>query len=147
MPGTTSDDRPTLAEASALFAVTVNGPNAWSEIVRGLQGVRDAVLAAVLRERRDAVARDVEVRIARVEDAAAWVEHGVGDGRPYWHWWLGLSDGSVSVQRITAPFPTDPERIAEEAERRARLARAAEHLAQCGAELRGVLTRRNMMLE
>lgn len=143
----TSDEDPPMAEASSLFAVTINGPHARSEIVRGLDGVRDAVLAAILREQRDAIARDLEVRVARIEDVAAWVEHGVGDGRPYWHWWLGLPDGSISVQRITEPLPAEPAFAAAEADRRARLARAAQQLAECGAELRLAMTRRGLALE
>ena len=126
---------------SSLFAVTVNGPNASAEIVRGLEGVREAVLRVVWREGREAIPRDIEGHLARLEDVVAWSDHGVGDGQPYWHWWLGLQDGSVSVQRITAPLPAEPARVAEGIECRARLVRAAEELAACGAELRGIVPR------
>jgi hypothetical protein len=143
----TSDGNPCLAEAGSMFALTVNGPDARSEIVQGLEGVRDRVLAVVLRERNDANAHDLAMHIARLEDPAVWAEHGVGDGRPYWHWWLGLQNGSISVQRITEPLPADPELVAGEADRGARLARAAEQLKECGAELRRVMARQGLLLE
>ncbi len=134
-----NEDASPLPQPSSLFVVTVNGPNAGAEVVRGLEGVRDAVLRVVWREGRGEVPRDIEGHLARLEDAVAWSDHGAGDGQPYWHWWLGLQDGSVSVQRITAPLPAEPARVAEGSECRARLARAAEELAACGAELRRVV--------
>lgn len=135
------DGPPPLPQPSSLFAVTVNGPNASAEIVWGLEGVREAVLRVVWRQGRGVIPRDIEGHLERLEDAAAWSDHGVGDGQPYWHWWLGLQDGSVSVQRITAPLPAEPARVAEGIGCRARLARATEELVACGAELRRIVPR------
>ena len=98
----------TAPEAGALFVVTVNGPIARSEVVAGLDGVREAFLQAVWRGPRDAVPDDLGANLASLGDPAAWAAHGRGDGRPFWHWWLGFGDGSVSVQRVTAPLPADP---------------------------------------
>ena len=95
-------------EADALFVVTVNGPAARSEVVAGLDGVREAFLRAVWRGSRDAVPDDLGAHLASLDDPEAWAAHGHGDGRPFWHWWLGFGDGSVSVQRVTGPLPADP---------------------------------------
>ena len=123
-------------EADAPFVVTVNGPAARSEVVAGLDGVREAFLQAVWRGPRDAVPDDLAAHLASLGDPAAWAAHGRGDGRPFWHWWLGLEDGSVSVQRVTGPFPTGPRAAAEAAGRTERLERAAAALAACATELR-----------
>jgi hypothetical protein len=120
-------------EACAPFVVTVNGPAARSEVVAGLDGVREAFLQAVWRGFRGAAPDDLGAHLASLGDPAAWAAHGRGDGRPFWHWWLGFEDGSVSVQRVTGPLPADPRAAAERAER---LRRAAADLAACAAELR-----------
>lgn len=123
-------------EADAPFVVTVNGPAARSEVVAGLDGVREAFLQAVWRGPRDAVPDGLGAHLASLGDPAAWAAHGSGDGRPFWHWWLGLDDGSVSAQRVTGPVPAGHGAAAGAAERAERLARAAEALAACAAELR-----------
>jgi hypothetical protein len=94
-------------EADALFVVTVNGPAAAAEIVQGLEEVREAFLRCIWRGPRDAVPDDLDRQLASLEDAAAWAVHGQGDGKPFWHWWTGFADGSVSVQRITAALPAE----------------------------------------
>ena len=128
-----------VPEAEALFAVTVNGPAARSDIVAGLEGVREALLRAFWRGPRDGPAPDgLAAGLASLADPAAWAGHGRGDGRPYWHWWIGLGDGSVSVQRVTGPLPADPREAAGRAER---LRRAAADLAACAAELRAAAGR------
>ncbi len=127
-----------VPEAGASFVVTVNGPLAGSEVVAGLDGVREAFLRAVWRGPRGAVPDDLGAHLASLGDPVAWAAHGRGDGRPFWHWWLGLKDGSVSVQRLTAPLPTAPRAAAEAAGRAERLRRAAADLAACAAELRAV---------
>ena len=123
-------------EADALFVVTVNGPAARSEVVAGLDGVREAFLQAVWSGPRSAVPDDLGAHLASLGDPAAWAAHGRGDGRPFWHWWLGFGDGSVSVQRLTVPLPADPRAAAEAAGRAERLRRAAADLAACAADLR-----------
>jgi hypothetical protein len=128
-------------EADAPFVVTVNGPAARSEVVAGLDGVREAFLQAVWRGPRDAVPDDLGAHLASLGDPAAWAAHGRGDGRPFWHWWLGLEDGSVAVQRVTWPLPADPRAAAEAAERVEQLRQAAAALASCAAELRAATGR------
>ena len=120
-------------EADALFVVMVNGPAARSEVVAGLDGVREAFLQAVWSGPRSAVPDDLGAHLASLGDPGAWAAHGRGDGRPFWHWWLGFGDGSVSVQRVTGPLPADPRGAAERA---GQLRRAAAALATCAAELR-----------
>jgi hypothetical protein len=123
-------------EADAPFVVTVNGPAARSEVVAGLDGVREAFLQAVWSGPRSAVPDDLGAHLAALGDPAAWAAHGRGDGRPFWHWWLGFGDGSVSVQRVTGPLPADPRAPARAAERAGQLRQAAAALAACAAELR-----------
>ena len=128
-------------EADAPFVVTVNGHAARSEVVSGLDGVREAFLRAVWRGPRDAVPDGLCAQLASLGDPAAWAAHGRGDGRPFWHWWLGLEDGSVAVQRVTGPLPADPRTAAEAAERVERLRQAAAALVACAAELRAATGR------
>jgi hypothetical protein len=45
--------------------------------------------------------------IASLDDPEAWAVHGSGDGRPFWHWWLGYDGGSATLQRLTEPLPPD----------------------------------------
>lgn len=125
-------------EADAPFVVTVNGPAARSEVVAGLDGVREAFLRAVWQGPRNAVPDDLGAHLAALGDPAAWAAHGFGDGRPFWHWWLGLKDGSIAVQRVTRPFPADPRAATEAAERAERSRHAAAALAACAAELRAM---------
>ena len=129
-----------VPEADAVFVVTVTGPSAWAEVVSGLDGVRGAFLQAVWRGPREAVPDDLGAHLASLADPGAWAAHGRGDGRPFWHWWLGLEDGSVSVQRLTAPLPADPHALAQAAHRASRLKRTAAALAACAAELRVAVT-------
>ena len=131
----------TAPEADARFVVTVNGPAASSEVVAGLDGVREAFLQAVWRGPRDAVPDDLGAHLASLGDPAAWAAHGRGDGRPFWHWWLGLKEGSVAVQRVTAPLPADPRAAAGAAEHAARLRQVAAAVAACAAELRAATGR------
>ena len=86
---------------------------------------------------------DLGAHLAALGDPAAWAAHGRGDGRPFWHWWLGLGGGSVSVQRVTGPLPADPRAAREAAERAGRLKRAAAALSACAAELRAAAAGRS----
>lgn len=45
--------------------------------------------------------QDAAAILASLEEPEIWLAHGAGDGRPYWHWWLGYEGGSVTVQRLT----------------------------------------------
>lgn len=132
--------------ADALFVVTVNGPAARAEIVAGLDGVREAFLQAVWRGPRSAVPDDLAAHLASLGDPGAWAEHGRGDGQPFWHWWLGLEDGSVSVQRVTGPPPVVAPAAGEVAERAEWLRRTAVSLAACAAELRAAAGQRGEAL-
>lgn len=131
-----------VPEAEALFVVTVNGPAARSDVVAGIEGVREALLRAFWSGTRDAAAAappdGFAAGMESLGDPAAWAAHGGGDGRPFWHWWLGLGDGSVSVQRVTGRLPADPRAAADAAGRAERLRRASAALADCAAELRAV---------
>lgn len=125
-------------ETDAPFVVTVNGPAARSEVVAGLDGVREAFLRAVWQGPRNAVPDDLDAHLAALGNPAAWAAHGLGDGRPFWHWWLGFEDGSIAVQRVTGPLPADSRTAAEAAGNVERSRRAAAALAACAAELRAL---------
>jgi hypothetical protein len=118
-------------EAGALFAVTIQGHEARSEIVVGLDAVREAVLQAIRRGARDPTLCEAGALVASLSDSTAWAKHGSGDGRPFWHWWAGLGDRSISVQRITQPVPAD-------ADKGERQQTAISDLHACGVELRRI---------
>ena len=96
------------AEATAWFVVIANGPEAGARLVAGLDGVRDALLPLVLAGRADIAPDSLAGMLAAIEDPALWARHGEGDGRPYWHLWIPLEAGSVSIQRLTVA-PPQPE--------------------------------------
>jgi hypothetical protein len=123
-------------EAEALFLVTCNGARPGAQVVAGLAGVQAAFLRILWRGPRDAVPNDLATLVAALEDPGAWAAHGQGDGRPFWHWWAALPDGSVSVQRITEALPPDPRSAAEALARAQSLSRATAGLAECAAALR-----------
>ncbi|TDG30542.1 hypothetical protein [Paracraurococcus ruber] len=104
------------------FVVIVNGPAARAEVVAGLDGVRDVLLPLVLAGRADAAPDSPAGMLAAIEDPALWAPHGEGDGRPYWHLWVPVEGGSVSVQRLTEPPPQPERTLARTAELRALLA-------------------------
>ncbi len=37
----------------------------------------------------------------------AWAVHGSGNGRPYWGWWFDCEGGSVTIQRLIEPLPSE----------------------------------------
>ncbi len=131
-------DRAAEPGANVLFLVTLNGPTSRSEVVPGLDGVRDALLRAVLHGPRDAVPDDLDGRSASLGDPATWAVHGRGDGQPFWHWWTGFEHGSMSAQRITVPIATGPHAAAGAAEGASRAKQAVASLAACAAELRAI---------
>lgn len=111
-------------EATARFVVVAQGAAPEARVVEGLEAVKDAVLRAIWREAGQAALEEAADLAGSLDDPAAWARHGAGDGRPFWHWWLGFEGGSVAVQRLTA----DP--------LRATLAECLPALAECGQDLR-----------
>lgn len=89
----------------ALFIATVNGRVARCEVVAGLDGVAEAFLQAAWSGAAGVMPEGLAALHASLRDPAAWAVHGVGDGQPFWHWWAGLGEGSISFQRLTAPLP------------------------------------------
>jgi hypothetical protein len=119
----------TASDKETLFVVIVNGGKARCEIAVGLEGVHDALLRALWSPLGEALPQDLAECLASLQDPAAWIVHGNGDGRPFWHWWAGFGDTSVSVQRLTGAVPSVPsERVA--------LRTAATALVSCASELR-----------
>lgn len=117
-------------EAAAHFVVIVQGTAPRAIVVEGLDGVARAVQEAVLRT-PTAVLQDAAAAIGTLRDPEAWRDHGIGDGRPYWHWWFGYEGSSVTVQRLTeAPLQDATERL------RAALATAISDLADSSRTLR-----------
>jgi hypothetical protein len=88
-------------EAAANFVVIIQGNAPQAVVVEGLDGVARLVQEAVLAT-PTAVLQDTAAAIGTLRDPDAWRGHGVGDGRPYWHWWFGYEGSSVTVQRLTA---------------------------------------------
>jgi hypothetical protein len=90
-------------EAKSCFVLIIQGSPPWAGVVEGVEGVR-AALMRILRTGSDrALVKDAAAAIASLDDPATWAPHGSGDGRPYWHWWLGYEGGSITVQRLTEP--------------------------------------------
>ncbi|MEN0076999.1 MAG: hypothetical protein AAGC69_21630, partial [Paracraurococcus sp.] len=82
--------------------------------------VREALIPLVLAGRADLSPDSLAGMLASLEDPALWAPHGAGDGRPYWHLWVPLEAGSVSIQRLTA---APPQIAAEAAQREAAILR------------------------
>ena len=122
----------TIPDESTIFVVTVNGEGARCDLAVGLEGVQEVVLQALWSGPREALPRDLAECLASLREPAAWAVHGAGDGHPFWHWWAGLGERSVAVQRLTGPVPASPST-------RAALSEAATALISCAAELRMAL--------
>jgi len=119
-----------IPEAAAHFVVIVQGTSPQAIVVEGLDGVARVVQEAVLGT-PTAVLQDAAAAIGTLHDPEAWRGHGLGDGRPYWHWWFGYEGSSVTVQRLTeAPLQDTTERL------RAALATAISDLADSSRTLR-----------
>ena len=96
-----------VPEAEACFTVTLQGTTTWAGVVKGIKGAKEA-LCRLLLEGHNAMSLDgISGALESIDDQTAWTVHGSGDGRPYWHWWLGYEGGSVTVQRLTAPLCQD----------------------------------------
>jgi hypothetical protein len=88
-------------EANSCFVLVIQGTQPWAGLVEGIEGVREALVQILWSNPERALIKDGAAAIASLEDPGAWAAHGSGDGRPYWHWWLGYEGGSVTVQRLT----------------------------------------------
>jgi hypothetical protein len=119
----------TIPDGSTMFIVTVNGEGARCDLAVGLEGVHEALLRALWSGPREALPRDLAEYLASLREPAAWAVHGAGDGQPFWHWWAGLGDRSVAVQRLTGPVPAAPSA-------KVTLRETATALASIAAELR-----------
>ena len=118
-----------IPDGSTMFVVTVNGEGARCDLVIGLEGVHEALLRALWSGPREALPRDLAEHLASLREPAAWAVHGAGDGQPFWQWWAGLGERSVSVQRLTGPMPVVPSA-------KVALQEAATALISCAADLR-----------
>jgi hypothetical protein len=94
-------------EAKSYFVLIIQGSLPWAGVVEGIEGVRAALMRILWTDPEPALIKDVAAAIASLDDPAAWLPHGSGDGRPYWHWWLGYEGGSITVQRLTEPLLSD----------------------------------------
>jgi hypothetical protein len=90
-----------IPEATSCFVLIIQGALPWAGVVEGIDGVREALVRILWTDPEQALIKDVAAVIASLEEPEAWASHGSGDGRPYWHWWLGYEGGSVTVQRLT----------------------------------------------
>ena len=88
-------------EAKSCFVVIIQGALPWAGAAEGIEGVREALVRVLWTDPEQVLLQDVAAALASLEDPDAWAAHGSGDGRPYWHWWLGYEGGSVTVQRLT----------------------------------------------
>jgi hypothetical protein len=100
------------SEAKSCFVLIIQGSLPWAGVVEGIEGVKEALVRILWTDPQQMLLQDVAAAFASLEDPEAWVSHGSGDGRPYWHWWLGYEGGSVTVQRLTEmPFGTKVEHL------------------------------------
>lgn len=98
-------DNAWAAETGACFAVILQGAPAWAGVVMGIEGVQEILNRLLLGNLRQMPLKPLVDAVASMDDPSAWAVHGTGDGRPFWHWWLGYEGGSATVQRLTAPLP------------------------------------------
>jgi hypothetical protein len=134
MPQTGAEGMEAVQQPAERFVVILQGAIAWAGLAEGVEGVKDTLLRVLWSNPGGAVLGEVAAILDSLDDPAAWAVHGAGDGRPYWHWWLGYDGGSVTVQRLT-----EPTTLADRA-RAARLAGAVADavgpLADCAEDLR-----------
>jgi hypothetical protein len=88
-------------EANSCFVLVIQGTQPWAGVVEGIEGVKEALVRILWTDPQQMLLQDVAEAFASLENPEAWASHGSGDGRPYWHWWLGYEGGSVTVQRLT----------------------------------------------
>jgi hypothetical protein len=90
-----------IPEARSCFVLIIQGAQPWAGMVDGIDGVRETLVRVPCTDPERALIQDVASAIASLDDPEAWASHGSGDGRTYWHWWLGYEGGSITVQRLT----------------------------------------------
>lgn len=95
------------SEARSYFVVIMQGLAPWAGVAEGIEGVRGALTRIVSNNPEQHLFQEAAAAIASLDDPEAWAVHGSGDGRPFWHWWLGYDGGSVTVQRLTELLPPD----------------------------------------
>jgi hypothetical protein len=93
-----------VPEAEACFTVILQGSMTWAGVVKGVAGVKETLQRLLCRGCNTMPLDQISDALVSMDDQTAWAVHGTGDGRPYWHWWLGYEGGSVTVQRLTAPL-------------------------------------------
>jgi hypothetical protein len=96
-----------IPEAEACFVLVIQGSTTWAGVVRGIDGVKETLVQLLWKDPERAMLEEVAAILAALEEPVTWEAHGSGDGRPYWHWWFGYEGGSVTVQRLTEPLPSD----------------------------------------
>jgi hypothetical protein len=125
-----------IPEAAACFVVVLQGSSPWAGVVEGIEGVKEVLLRIFRKDPGGVVLEDVAAILASLDEPMVWKAHGLGDGRPYWHWWFGYEGGSVTVQRLTRPHPsgTVVDRL------RSILGEITGVLTECAADLRKLAT-------
>src|SRR3712207_4389251 len=81
---------PELPEVQSCFFLIIQGTTSYAGVVEGIDGVKDALIRTLCRDPEHAGLGEVAALLASLDDPAAWLAHGTGDGRPYWHWWVGF---------------------------------------------------------
>jgi hypothetical protein len=90
-----------IPEVKDCFVLIIQGAQPWAGVVEGIEGVRETLVRVLWKDPERALVKDVAAASASLDDPEIWASHGSGDGRPYWHWWLGYEGGSITVQRLT----------------------------------------------
>jgi hypothetical protein len=127
-----------VPEAEGCFTVILQGSTTWAGVVKGIEGVKETLQRLLFKRCHGMTLEEISDTLVSMADQTAWAEHGIGDGRPYWHWWLGYEGGSVTVQRLTAPLCQD--RIVGEL--RGTLHEVTGILAECARDLRALSSAR-----
>lgn len=123
-----------VPEAGACFTVILQGATTWAGVVKGIEGAKETLRRLLLEGCNTMILEGISDALVSMDDQTAWAVHGTGDGRPFWHWWLGYEGGSVTVQRLTAPLCQD--RAAGELQ--ATLREIADILADYARDLRAL---------
>ena len=88
-------------EAREWFVLIIQGAQPWAGVVQGIEGVKEALTQTLWANSERIPMQDAAAILASLHEPEIWLAHGSGDGRPYWHCWLGYEGGSVTVQRLT----------------------------------------------
>lgn len=88
-------------EVREWFVLIIQGDQPWAGVVLGIEDVKEALTQTLWKNSERVPMHDAASILASLDEPETWLAHGAGDGRPYWHWWLGYAGGSVTVQRLT----------------------------------------------